>query len=459
MASNPNVNKVVFGNDTVMDITDTTAEAADVAEGKVFYAKSGARTVGTAAGGGACTVLTYGVSTYAEVAAATLPIFVVMDSETGEYITAKNEGDDVWWLTSDNTFFTITSSDTWSAAPISSDYYTKLQTDALLADKVDTDAQATDSTLGLIKLNSAQSIGVNASGQLTVGGRLGQFPDGGGVYYPATIEPAGVGPSSFLMTDGAKSLTVQGRTFGIMAGVNLTCKNTAAGSTVYRASNSQTNRFICAAVLGGRAALSQADATENGTAAIVSIQYANGTDLTTPYFGATESSNDIIITLERTVNPDAATKALRLYGTNKSTDNILVGQGVAAGGGKALSLGQATFAGGNQCIAFGNSAYVNANNSVGFGHTLLINKQFCFGAGQGHDFTNGANGTAALGTWSEIGSTTKLAVGDGTAFDARSNIFEVRSVSGASQLVIKSPNGTKFAISVDDSGNLTTTQL
>lgn len=318
--------------------------------------------------------------------------------------------------------------------------------------------QATENMLGTVKLNSLQSIGVDQDGKLIVGGRLGQYPDGG-VYYPADIEPSGVGASSFLMTDGAKELSVVARTFGIMAGVNLTCKNTAAGSTVYRASNSQANRFICAAVLGGRAALSQADATENGTAAIVSIEYANGDPLTTPYFGATESTNDIIITLERTVNPDAATKALRLYGTNKSTDNILVGQGVAAGGGKALSLGQATFAGGNQCIAFGNSAYVNANNSVGFGHTMLVNKQFCFASGQGHDFTDGANGTAALGTWSEIGSTTKLAVGNGTAFNARSNIFEVRDVSGASQLVVKSPNGTKYAITVDNSGNLITAGL
>lgn len=324
-----------------------------------------------------------------------------------------------------------------------------------LATKVDDDDQATDSELGLVKTNSAQSVTLDADGKLVVGGRLGQYPDGG-VYYPPTIEPTEVKASTFLMSDGAKNLSLGARTFGIMAGVNLTCKNTAAGSTTYRASNSQSNRFICAAVVGGRAALSQADANENGTAAIVSIQYANGEDLTTPYFGATESGNDIIITLDRTVNPDAATKALRLYGTNVSTDNILVGQGVAAGGGKAMSLGQATFAGGNQCIAFGNSAYVNANNSVGFGHTMLVNKQFCFSAGQGHDFTDGANGTAALGTWSEIGGTTKLAVGNGTAFNARSNIFEVRDAAGASQLVIKSPNGTKYAITVDDSGNLTT---
>jgi len=48
MASNPYVNKVEFGNQTVMDITDTTAEAADVASGEVFYSASGARSVGTA---------------------------------------------------------------------------------------------------------------------------------------------------------------------------------------------------------------------------------------------------------------------------------------------------------------------------------------------------------------------------------------------------------------------------
>lgn len=40
-------NKVVYGDSVLMDITDTTAEAGDVANGAVFYAKNGARTVGT----------------------------------------------------------------------------------------------------------------------------------------------------------------------------------------------------------------------------------------------------------------------------------------------------------------------------------------------------------------------------------------------------------------------------
>lgn len=47
MANNEYVNKVEYGDQTLMDITDTTAESNDVIEGQVFYAKSGARSVGT----------------------------------------------------------------------------------------------------------------------------------------------------------------------------------------------------------------------------------------------------------------------------------------------------------------------------------------------------------------------------------------------------------------------------
>ena len=47
MANNPYVNKVKYGNQTVMDISDTTAEESDVAEGEVFYKGNGQRSVGT----------------------------------------------------------------------------------------------------------------------------------------------------------------------------------------------------------------------------------------------------------------------------------------------------------------------------------------------------------------------------------------------------------------------------
>lgn len=46
-------NKVVYNGNTIIDLTDTTAEASDVASGKYFYGKDGVRTEGTAGGGGA----------------------------------------------------------------------------------------------------------------------------------------------------------------------------------------------------------------------------------------------------------------------------------------------------------------------------------------------------------------------------------------------------------------------
>lgn len=53
MANNPYVNKVQLADGTTLiDISDTTAAAADVAQGKYFYDASGAKVQGTATGGG-----------------------------------------------------------------------------------------------------------------------------------------------------------------------------------------------------------------------------------------------------------------------------------------------------------------------------------------------------------------------------------------------------------------------
>ena len=262
-----------------------------------------------------------------------------------------------------------------------------------------------------------------------------------------------------MMTDGAKNLSLAGRTFGIMAGAGITCKSASAGATEYRVSNTQGNRFALFAAKGGRAAIDQTDAMTNGTALITSIKFANGNDISA-YFGPTESSNDIIITVDRTVNPKASTTKLRMYGTSTSGDVIIVGQGNGASGGKAISLGQSCYASGNQCIAFGNSSLSLANNSVAFGHTNLVNKQFCFAAGQGHDFTNASNGTSAVGIASLLDSDTAFAVGNGV-FNSngnitRSNAFEVTKDGG---VVLKSPNGTRYKITVDNSGNITTAAM
>ena len=58
------VNSVKYGNNTLIDLTDTTATASDVASGKYFYTNAGVRTQGTASGGGSgATVKTATAST------------------------------------------------------------------------------------------------------------------------------------------------------------------------------------------------------------------------------------------------------------------------------------------------------------------------------------------------------------------------------------------------------------
>ena len=399
------VNKVQRADGTVeMDITDTTATPEDVSEGETFYDRSGTRQTGT--------------GRWME---------PVSDPVANEVLITDANGQ-------------------------------AIGSGVLIGNVVQITDVATESDYGLVKLNPNESVEVNANGQLTVGGRLGQFPNGG-VFYPTTIEPTNVGGSTFMMTDGAKNLSLAGRTFGIMAGANLTCKSASAGATQYRLSNTQSNRFACFAAKGGRVAIDQTDATNNGTALITDISFANGNPISA-YFGPTESSNDIIITVDRTVNPSAATTKLRVYGTSVSSDVIVVGQGCGASGGKAISLGQSCHAGGNQCIAFGNAALSLANNSVAFGHTQLVNKQFCFAAGQGHDFTNGSNGAGAVGIASEISSDTAFAVGNGV-FNAngnitRSNALEVKTDGS---LVLPSPDGSRWKIAIDNSGNVTTAKI
>ena len=179
-------NRVTFGGQTVMDITDTTAEASDVAAGEVFYDRGGVRQVGT-----------------------------------GNYMNkaANPTADDI--LVTDANGQAVDSG--------------VLIGDVALA--ADLPGQATDTTLGLVKLNPNESVDLNASGQLTVGGRLGQYPNGG-IFYGTDREPRNVAPYSFLVTDSKGMEMNSQKAFALVSGVsvNLT-KSHAAGSTQYTVQN------------------------------------------------------------------------------------------------------------------------------------------------------------------------------------------------------------------------------
>ena len=108
MANNQYTNRVDVrrGNatETLIDITDTTAVAADVAQGKYFYLASGEKVAGTNSGGGSDTRMIVTMSydetsqlwvpdkTYAELYAAysaDKKIYWLVDDESGEAFAAS----------------------------------------------------------------------------------------------------------------------------------------------------------------------------------------------------------------------------------------------------------------------------------------------------------------------------------------------------------------------------------
>lgn len=414
-------NKVELSNGTtLMDITDTTATESDVVNGQVFYKANGVRSTGTA-----------------------------------NYMNLVSNP------TANNILLTDANGQAIDSGSSLIDYVTQNELRILDNSKVNKTDYATDSTYGLVKLNPNESVSVNANGQLTVGGRLGQFPNGG-VYYPTTIDPVNVGGSTFFITDGAINLSCAGRTMAIAGGLNIKCKGTQpAGTTEYRFANSLTYRFTMAAAKGGRMALSEAGA-KTKTVAITSIKI-DGQDFVAPFSGETDNAHDIVVTVDESLNPDSAipnNTNIRFYANWGQSDTLSVGQCCGASGGKVLEVGMNLRAEGNQVMLFGNGCYSNANNSVCLGHSHINNgKQFAALLGQGHDTTNGRNGVGAVGMWSVIGANTMFVVGNGTGDITRSNAFEVTQDGGI--IVPSSTSGStkKFKITVNDSGTISATEV
>lgn len=369
MAENENVNKVVYGDQTIMDISDTTAEANNVTEGEVFYTRSGARSVGTL-------------------------------------------------------------------------------------------GPATDSSYGIIKTNSGQAVTLNADGQLEVGGRMGQFPTTTGMYAPNNRDPRNVNNYSLLMTDAMGMDMPANRSLAVVSGYGIACRSAAAGATEYRIANNYNNRIIAMLCVGGYAAKDEETSTQKHVIPVVSVTI--GGSAYTPDSSANPSgtANDIIIKTAETINPDSAITNIRLFGKMGAYATIHTGNGICSeSGGRNLLLGGGvtkTGSSNDNCL-IGNGIYSSGNGNAAFGRYHICRKNRGFFAGTGHDSTNApSEGASAVGQYSYMDSNTLFAVGNGKSHTARSNAFEVTSDSA---IVLRSPNGTRFKISVDDAGNLTTTPV
>ena len=288
----------------------------------------------------------------------------------------------------------------------------------------------------------------------------GVDPDSGGVYFPDTIEPLGVGNNSILISEATKLLLRTNRNLAIFGGVNVNLKTaTPAGGTRFEVSNSLANRFTCASATNGYATIELATAGDL-IVNITAIYLANDPDKTplVPYSGATESRNNIVIETDAPLSETEAVTKMRLYGTMTYDTTLQCVMGGGTGGvtgkGKLLQLGQNLLALEGNSIMVGNSIFTNANRCALFGYQLINYQMAAFLAGQGHNSINGKPGVAAVGNYSIIDQDTAMAVGNGASDTARSNIFEVTDNNGETGLHVKSSNGTEYKITVDDTGTI-----
>ena len=360
-------------------------------------------------------------------------------------------------------------------------YYTKTEADLLLDAKADAadiptltseltndgdgthnfvtfgDA-ATDTTYGVVKTNSSQSISLDSDGKLQVGGRLGQFPSTTGIYASNDREPRNVGDYSFLITDAIGMDLNTGRAFALVSGYGLNCKSAAAGTTEYRVANNYANRIICKMVEGGYASINEATSKIQQIIPIASVTI-NGSSFTPD--SSADSSTDIIIKTQESLNPDTAgVTNIRLFGKMQSYSTAHVGNGIKSeGGGRNLLIGGGVTKAGssNDNCLIGMAIYSSGNGNACFGRQHIARKNRGFFAGTGHDSTNApAEGASAVGQYSYMDSNTLFAVGSGTSHTNRGNAFEVRSDNS---IVLRSPNGTRYKIAVDNSGNISATAV
>lgn len=332
----------------------------------------------------------------------------------------------------------------------------------LKADKTELPSEATDNELGLVKTNASKSISLNADGQLEVGGRIGQFPTTTGLFAPDDREPRMVGNYDLLITDVKGAQMTNSRAFALVSGANISLKTAAAaGTTEYHVSNTYVNRIRCKVLEGGFAAKDEATSSAEQVIPVVSVTI--GGEPYTVSSAPDDSTQDIIITTESTLNPDEAITSIRAVGTMGSYSTAHVGNGIASlGGGRCLLLGSTITkdGAGNECGVVASDTYVKANGSAVFGRYHILNKNRAFLAGVGHDTTNGrAEGLAAVGSYSFLDDKILFAVGNGTSATNRLNAFEITIENGgtAKANFIEANNGKlEFASTQDIAPSVST---
>jgi len=265
-----------------------------------------------------------------------------------------------------------------------------------LALKSELPAQATETTLGTVKLNPSQNIDVNADGQLTVGGRIGQYPTTTGLFAPNNREPRMVADYSMLVTDALGIDMQANRSMAIVSGFSITVQSAAPGSTVYYAANNYINRIIAKVCENGYVSKDEATSKEETIIPVVSVLINGATFY--PDSAANDSSKPIVITLEETANPDTTITQLRMFGTMQSYASLHVGNGIRSGSaGRSLMLGGGIvkYDGNDQCMV-GQNMFATGNGNAMFGRQHIARKNRGFFAGTGHDGTNAkSEGVAA----------------------------------------------------------------
>ena len=296
----------------------------------------------------------------------------------------------------------------------------------LLGEKVGVNDVATDSTLGLIKTNANKSISLNADGQLEVGGRLGQTEEGG-LYSPVSMTPVLVDANALLLS-GMSGLSVANGALALLRGSGVTVKSAVAGTTEYHVSNTYLNRLATAGLQATGAVCILNEATEpTGNYSTVLSCTINGASFF-PDSSPDDPNNDIIITVDKSANPDSTVTQIRFYTVATKSSSFYAGQMVGARSGLAnVVVGQQCFSdSGNVVAMISAQSYNTGNGNAIFGRYHNSRKNRWFMSGTGHDTTNGrSEAGAVVGQYSDITSTTIFAVGNGTNQLNRSNAFEV----------------------------------